>query len=61
MTTTSEMVRSIGRVVACPVGQAAADPHEFMQGSGVLVEWDVMGDPRTAVEVCSSCAGTGGE
>lgn len=40
----------------CPVGEIANDPHTFNLGSGVVVEWSVMGDPRTSVEVCVDCA-----
>lgn len=40
----------------CPVGEIANDPHTFKPGSGVVVEWSVMGDPRTSVEVCADCA-----
>lgn len=44
------------RMVPCPVGQVANDPHDFVRGTGVEVEWHVMGDPRTSVEVCAECA-----
>lgn len=42
--------------VVCPVGDVACDPHYFIEGSGVEVEWHAMGDSRTAVEVCADCA-----
>jgi hypothetical protein len=42
---------------ACPAGDVADMPHEYVVGTGAVVVWDVLGDPRGAVEVCRSCAG----
>lgn len=42
--------------VLCPVAEVVGDKHYFTVGTGEVVEWDIMGDPRTQVEVCSSCA-----
>lgn len=44
------------RVTKCPVSEIAGDIHYFLPGFGEIIEWDVMGDPRTEVEVCASCA-----
>lgn len=43
----------------CPVAEIAGDIHHFVVGTGVRVEWHVMGDTRTEVEVCASCADCG--
>lgn len=42
-------------LVRCPVSDFAHE-HFFPAGEGYLVKWDVMGDPRPAVEVCDQCA-----
>lgn len=39
----------------CPVGELAGDPHEYVAGDGVVIPWDVAGDPRTGVEACRGC------
>lgn len=39
----------------CPVGELVGEPHEFVGGTGSIVEWDVLGDPRSTVEVCRGC------
>lgn len=46
----------MNRVSKCPVSEIAGDVHYYLVGNGATVEWDVMGDPRTEVEVCASCA-----
>jgi|GEM_PF-6152995 len=43
-------------VIACPVGKLSGEKHYFTPGTGQRVHWDVMGDPRTNVEVCPDCA-----
>ena len=43
------------RHVACPVGELAGDPHTYVAGDGVVIPWDVAGDPRTGVECCREC------
>lgn len=35
---------------ACP-----ACEQDYIAGTGHYYEWDVMGDPRTTVEVCDTC------
>lgn len=40
----------------CLIGDVTGQPHGFKKGTGVMVPWDVMGDARSAVEVCRSCA-----
>lgn len=40
----------------CPVGEVAIDRHYYVVGTGKVVEWHIMGDSRTEVEVCSMCA-----
>lgn len=49
-------ILNVRKPVACPVGDVACDPHTFVKGTGVVVPWDVLGDPRHSVEVCASCA-----
>jgi hypothetical protein len=39
----------------CPVGELAGDPHEYVAGDGVVIPWDVAGDPRPGVEACRGC------
>lgn len=39
----------------CPVGELAGDPHTYVAGDGVVIPWDVAGDPRTGVEACRGC------
>lgn len=43
------------QTVQCPVGEVACSPHSYERGTGVIVEWSVMGDSRTSVEVCTEC------
>ncbi len=40
----------------CPVGELAGDPHTYVAGDGVVIPWDVAGDPRPGVECCRECA-----
>jgi hypothetical protein len=40
----------------CPVGELAGDPHTYVAGDGVVIPWDVAGDPRSGVEACPECA-----
>ena len=40
----------------CPVGELAGDPHTYVAGDGVVIPWDVAGDPRSGVECCQDCA-----
>jgi hypothetical protein len=40
----------------CPVGELAGERHKYVAGDGVVIPWDVVGDPRTGVEVCRECA-----
>lgn len=54
MTTTSH--EATRPKVLCPVAEVAGDKHYFTPGTGEVVEWHIMGDPRTEAEVCSSCA-----
>lgn len=42
--------------VACPVGDLAGLPHDYVVGTGAVVMWDVLGDSRDVVEVCRVCA-----
>lgn len=39
----------------CPVGDLAGNPHKYPVGTGVVVPWDVAGDPRSGVESCRNC------
>lgn len=39
----------------CPVGELAGDPHTYTAGDGIVIPWDVAGDPRTGVEACRGC------
>ena len=40
----------------CPVGELAGNRHRYVAGDGVVIPWDVAGDPRSGVEACRSCA-----
>ena len=40
----------------CPVSELTGEYHSFISGSGQSVPWSVMGDPRSNVAVCPSCA-----
>lgn len=54
--------RNTGRMnsnTLCPVSELAGEDHYFQTGSGQVIEWDVMGDSRTELEVCASCAEAG--
>ena len=42
--------------VPCPAGEIAGSRHTFPAGSGVVVAWDVLGDPDSRREVCAECA-----
>lgn len=42
--------------VECPVGEVSGDTHEFNPAEGVMIPWDVMGDNRSEVAVCPTCA-----
>jgi hypothetical protein len=44
-----------GRMKWCSVGDMTGKWHRYPSGTGQVVPWDVMGDTRTEVEVCSSC------
>ena len=39
----------------CPVGDLTGNRHTYVAGRGVVVPWDVAGDPRPNVEVCAAC------
>lgn len=39
----------------CPVGELAGDRHRYDVGTGVVIPWDVAGDPRSGVEACRAC------
>ena len=39
----------------CPVGELAGNRHRYDVGTGVVIPWDVAGDPRSGVEACRSC------
>lgn len=39
----------------CPVGELSGNRHTYVAGRGVVVPWDVAGDPRPGVEVCRVC------
>lgn len=39
----------------CPVGELVGNRHQYVVGTGVVVLWDVAGDPRPDVEVCHEC------
>lgn len=40
----------------CPVGDLIDSPHKYAAGSGRVVPWSVLGDPRPNVEACTRCA-----
>jgi len=40
----------------CPVGELTGDRHRYVAGDGVVIPWDVAGDPRSGVEACRPCA-----
>lgn len=40
----------------CPVSEIAGVPHFFRVEDGVLINWNVMGDSRSHIFVCSECA-----
>ena len=40
----------------CPVGELAGNRHRYDVGTGVVIPWDVAGDPRSGVECCQDCA-----
>ena len=40
----------------CPVGELAGNRHRYVAGDGVVIPWDVAGDPRSGVEACRPCA-----
>jgi hypothetical protein len=40
----------------CPVGELAGNRHRYDVGTGVVIPWEVAGDPRSGVEACRSCA-----
>ncbi len=40
----------------CPVSELTGEYHSFVSGLGIDVPWSVMGDPRSSVAVCPSCA-----
>jgi hypothetical protein len=40
----------------CPVGELSGERHKYTPGDGVVIPWDVAGDPRSGVEVCPACA-----
>jgi len=40
----------------CPVSIITGEAHYYQEGTGAEVAWDVMGDNRTKVEVCPTCA-----
>ena len=40
----------------CPVSIITGEAHYYQEGTGAEVAWDVMGDERTKVEVCPTCA-----
>lgn len=40
----------------CPVSELAGEDHYFQTGGGQVIEWDVMGDSQTELEVCADCA-----
>lgn len=42
-------------LIICPVGEVVGNRHAYTPGTGAVVEWSVMGDPRTLVEVCGFC------
>lgn len=44
------------KYVRCPVSDLAGPEHFYAPGTGVTVDWDVMGDDRSTVMVCPSCA-----
>lgn len=39
----------------CPVGDLTGHRHKYEPGTGVVIPWDVVGDPRSGVEVCLPC------
>ena len=43
--------------IACPAGDLVNSPHSYRPSTGVTIEWDIMGDSRSSVSVCRSCAG----
>lgn len=43
-------------LVPCPAGEIAGSRHTFPAGSGVVVAWDVLGEPGSQREVCAACA-----
>lgn len=49
-------ISDIKRFVRCPVSDLAGPEHYFQRGTGVVIEWDVMGDDRQTVTVCPDCA-----
>lgn len=40
----------------CPVGELTGERHTYIVGTGVVVPWDVAGDPRPHVETCHACS-----
>jgi hypothetical protein len=40
----------------CPVSEIAGETHYYKPGTGHVVPWDVMGDPRYEAQVCPDCA-----
>ena len=45
----------------CPVGELSGDRHKYPASDGVVVPWDVAGDPRPGVECCRECAKHSGD
>lgn len=39
----------------CPVGELTGNRHTYIAGRGIVVPWDVAGDPRPNVETCHAC------
>jgi len=43
-------------IVWCPVGEISNARHSYVNGTGEVIDWDVMGDERQSVTVCVNCA-----
>ena len=48
-----------GRLKWCALGMMTGEWHRYPSGTGQVIPWDVMGDSRTELEVCASCADCG--